>query len=87
MFLRDCGHEQLTRKHEWMILTPKTALLSWLGLFNWKLMVADIATIQAASTVITSLGARIFCMTENCMAECPQSNPIHMLPVKNNQIK
>lgn len=44
-------------------LTPKTALLSWLGLFNWKLMLVVIATIQAASTVITSRGARIFCMT------------------------
>jgi len=65
MFLRDCEHEQLTRKHEGMILTPKTALLSWLGFFNWKLMVVVIATIQAASTVITSRGARIFCMTEN----------------------
>ena len=60
-------HEQLTRKHEaWVeekALTPKTVLLSWLGLFNWKLMVVVIATIQAASTVITSRGARIFCMT------------------------
>jgi hypothetical protein len=65
MFLRDYEHEQLTRKHEEMKLTPKSALLSGLGLFNWKLMVVDIATIQAASIIITSQGARIFCMTEN----------------------
>jgi hypothetical protein len=44
-------------------LTPKTALLGWLGLFNRKLIVVVIATIQAESTVITSWGARIFCMT------------------------
>lgn len=49
------------------VLTPKTALLTALEFFKWKLMEVVIATMLATSTTTTSPTPRIFCTTSQRM--------------------